>query len=83
MKVFLSAFRLLSKVKVAILTTWTWYLSSDMPTRNYKKTDRENEIYKLELVLPIIPTSTERSIMYIGTMCICLNTLYCSRPKYR
>ena len=40
----------------------TWYLSSDMPTRKYEKTDRANEIYKSELGLPIIPTSTERSI---------------------
>ena len=62
MKVFLSNFRLLSKVKAAILTTWTWYLSSDMPTRKYEKTDRANEIYKSELGLPIIPSSTERSI---------------------
>ena len=62
MKVFLSAFRLLSKVKAAILTTRTWYLSSDMPTRKYEKTDQVNEIYKSELGLPIIPTSTERSI---------------------
>ena len=63
MKVFLSTFRLLSKVKAAILTTRTWYLSSDMPTRKYEKTDRANEIYKSELGLPIIPTSTERSII--------------------
>ena len=62
MKVFLSAFHLLSKVKAAILTTLTGYLSSDMPTRKYEKTDRANEIYKSELGLPIIPTSTERSI---------------------
>ena len=62
MKVFLYAFRLLSKVKAAILTTRTWYLSSDMPTRKYEKTDRANTIYKSELGLPIIPTSTERSI---------------------
>ena len=62
MKVFLSAFRLLSKVKAAILTTRTWYLSSDMPTRKYEKTNRANEIYKSELGLPIIPTSTERRI---------------------
>ena len=62
MKVFLSAFRLLSKVKAAILTTRTWYLSSDIPTRKYEKTDRANEIYKSELGLPIILTSTERSI---------------------
>ena len=62
MKVFLSNFRLLSKVKAAILTTRTWYLSSDIPTRKYKKTDRANEIYKSELGLLIIPTSTERSI---------------------
>ena len=62
MKVFLYAFRLLSKVKAAILTTRTWYLSSDMPTRKYEKTDRANKIYKSELGLPIIPTSTERSI---------------------
>ena len=57
MKVFLSAFRLLSKVKAAILTTRTWYLSSDMPTRKSEKTDRANEIYKSELGLPIIPNA--------------------------
>ena len=62
MKVFLYAFRLLSKVKAAIITTRTWYLSSDMPTRKYEKIDRANEIYKSELGLPIIPTCTERSI---------------------
>ena len=62
MKVFLYAFRLLSKVKAAIITTRTWYLSSNMPTRKYEKIDRANEIYKSELRLPIIPTCTERSI---------------------
>ena len=68
MKVFLSAFRLLSKVKAAILTTRTWYLSSNMPTRKYEKTDRANEIYKSELGLPIIPTITKRSIkIWFGT----------------
>ena len=51
MKVFLSAFRLLSKVKAAILATRTWYLSSDMPTRKYEKTYRANEIYKSKLRL--------------------------------
>ena len=73
MKVFLYAFRLLSKVKAAILTTRTWYLSSDMPTRKYEKIDRANEIYKSELGLPIIPTCTERSIIlssYILLACI-------------
>ena len=62
MKIFLSAFRLLSKVKAAKLTSRTWCLSSDIPTGKHEKTDRVNEIYKSELGLPIIPTSTERSI---------------------
>ena len=62
MKVFLSDFHLLSKGKAATLTTRTWYLYSDMPTRKYEKTDRANEIYKSELRIPIIPTITERSI---------------------
>ena len=64
MKVFLYAFHLLSKVKAAIITTRTWYLSSDMPTRKYEKIDRANEIYKSELGLLIIPTCTERSIIH-------------------
>ena len=62
MKVFLSAFRLLSKVKAAKLTSRTWCLSSKIPTGKYEKTDRANEIYKSELGLPIIPTGTERRI---------------------
>ena len=43
MKVFLYAFRLLSKVKAAIITTRTWYLSSDMLTRKYEKIDHRTK----------------------------------------
>ena len=61
-KVFLSAFRLLSKVKAAKHASQRWCLSSDIPTGKYEKIDRANKFYKSELGLPIIPTSTERSI---------------------
>ena len=61
MKVFLSAFRLLSKVKAAKHASRRWCLSSYIPTGKYEKTDRANEFYKSEVGVPIIPTSTERS----------------------
>ena len=51
MNVFLSAFRLLSKVKAAKHTSRTcrrWRLSSDIPTGKYEKNDRANEFYKSE-----------------------------------
>ena len=48
MKVFLSVFHLLSKVKAAKHTSRRWCFSSDIPTGKYEKTDRANEFYKSE-----------------------------------
>ena len=55
---------LLSKVKVAKHANRRWCLSSYIPTGKYEKTDRANEFYKSEVGVPIIPTSTERSITF-------------------
>ena len=67
MKVFLSAFRLFSKVQAAKPISKRWCLSSDILTGKYEKTDQVNEFYKSKLGLPIIPTSTERSTTYLPT----------------
>ena len=48
MKVFLSAFGLLSKVKAAKLASHRWCLSSDIPTGKCEKTDRANDFYMSE-----------------------------------
>ena len=48
MKVFLSAFRLLSKVKAAKHKSRRWRLSSDNPTGKCEKTDLANKFYKSE-----------------------------------
>ena len=51
MNAFLSAFRLLSKVKAAKHTSRIyrrWCLSSDIPTGKYEKNDQAKEFYKSE-----------------------------------